>query len=110
MGYRFSVDLTALEQAAEGVSDVLGAFGGPGLTALPADTSVTGNSSVANALGDFCSRWEQGVQHLVTEGKQIADRLSYAAQAYAAYEDATRHAAAEGGTVAGNAPDPGTRQ
>jgi hypothetical protein len=110
MGYRFSVDLTALERAAEGVNQVLYESSQMDLTQLPSGSATVGDDNLAGVLGDFCSRWERGIQRLVTEGQQIAERLGYAVYAYSTYEDATRHAAAEGGTVAGDAPDPGTQQ
>lgn len=107
MGYRFSVDLTALTEAARGVNEVLNEFSDLDLTHVSTGSGTVGDDGLAGILGDFCSRWEQGVQHLVTEGRQITDRLGYAARAYAAYENANRNAAIKTGTVAGNTPDPG---
>lgn len=107
MSYRFSVDLSALERAADGVSEVLYEVGELNLTRLPTGADVAGDSGLANVLGDFCSRWQRGVQDLASEGRQIADRLGYAVHAYAAYEEATRHAAAEGGAISGSVPGPG---
>jgi hypothetical protein len=109
--YRFSVDLTALERAADGVSDVIGEVGELNLAHLPTGSDVTGDAALTNVLGDFCARWQQGAENLAAEGQQIAGRLNYAARAYAAYEEATRKAAAggavSGGTVSGQAADPG---
>jgi hypothetical protein len=110
MGYRFSVDLTELTRAADGVNEVLCEFSDLDLTRLPTGSGTVGDDGLASVLGDFCSRWERGVQHLVTEGRQISDRLNYAVRAYTAYEEANRNAAAKDGTVAGNAPDPGARK
>lgn len=93
MEYRFSVDLTALARAADGVNDVIGEVAELDLTHLPAGSDVTGDGALADALGGFCSRWQQGVQNLAAEGQQIAGRLDYAVRAYAAYEEATRKAA-----------------
>lgn len=107
MSYSFSVDLTALERAADGVNDVLGEFAEVNLGLLAAGSGVTGDDGLAGALSDFCSRWQRGVTNLASEGRQIAERLDYAMQAYTAYEEATRQAAAEGGTVSGAVPDPG---
>lgn len=110
MGYRFSVDLPALERAASGVDDVISEFSHLDLTHLATGTATVGDDGLAGVLGDFCSRWEQGVKHLVTEGQQIAGRLDYAARAYAAYEKANQHAATKGGIVVGNTADPGARR
>jgi hypothetical protein len=117
MGYRFSVDLAALQRAADGVNEVLAEVGQVNLSHLPTGADVTGDGALADVLGDFCSRWQRGVGNLATEGQQIAGRLTYAARAYATYEEATRKAASEGtgaagggtaaGTVAGQASDPG---
>lgn len=110
MSYRFSVDLPALERAAAGVNEVLYEVSELDLTHLPTGSDVTGDSGLADTLGDFCSRWERGVMNLASDGKQIARRLGYAVYAYSAYEEANRNAATENGTVAGNTPDPGVRK
>ncbi|MBO0805092.1 MAG: hypothetical protein J2P25_18705 [Nocardiopsaceae bacterium] len=106
MSYRFSVDLSALERASAGVNQVLYEFGEVSPGSLTTGSDVTGNAELSGVLGDFCSRWQRGVADLASEGQQIAHRLGYAVYAYSAYEEATRHAAAEGGTVSGEGSDP----
>lgn len=99
VGYRFSVDLRTLERASAGVNQVLSEIGETNITQLPAGADVSGNGGLADVLGDFCSRWQRGLQNLATEGQQTADRLGYAVHAYASYEEATRQATAEGAAV-----------
>jgi hypothetical protein len=107
MGYQFSVDLTALEDAAAGVNEVVAEASEIRPGSMNTSSDVTGDGGLSNVLGDFCSRWQRGVQNLASDGKKVSDMLNYAQRAYTSYEEATRHAASENGTVSGSIPDPG---
>jgi hypothetical protein len=78
----FQVDLGALEDAAAGINQVLNDLGSIEVTAIPGARSDFGHDAVADAVGDFCSRWQIGVQKLAADGQQVAVRLSRSVQAY----------------------------
>jgi hypothetical protein len=84
----FTVDLTSLVRAAEGVNGVItdmqyskvADIGGPG--------ADYGDGGLASVMGDFCARWEIGVEHLTSDATQVAGRLTQSAEAYARVEHA----------------------
>lgn len=49
-----------------------------------------GHDRLAATVRDLCDRWQLGVEHLATDGAQLADDL---AQTVATYEQADRAAA-----------------
>lgn len=79
-GYR--VDLTALQQAAEGVNDVLGQLAEKKVSDIAPDTSSFGHDGLGSMVSDFCDRWQRGVNNLATDSQQIASRLADNVNAY----------------------------
>jgi hypothetical protein len=49
---------------------------------IGAPSADYGHDDLAQTVGDFCSRWELGVEHLATDAQQVAGRLSLSVQAY----------------------------
>jgi hypothetical protein len=50
-----------------------------------------GHDGLAGAVGDFCDRWEIGVEHLCTDANEIVDRLNWSMQAYTHVENTLAH-------------------
>jgi hypothetical protein len=104
----FAVDLAALTEAANGVNGVLEEVGQLPVTDIPHDEAHFGHHDLANALGDFLSRWKRGVSNLCSDGKQVADRLTANVNAYQKAEnDAQQHLIKAGNELSGSGADPG---
>ena len=78
----FQVDLGALEDAAEGITVTLNQLRAAKVDQLDGDRSAYGHDHLAGTISDFCDRWEIGVEHLATDGQEVALRLSHSVQAY----------------------------
>jgi hypothetical protein len=78
----FSVDLGALQSAAEGVTDTLNAMATKRVKDVDADKSAFGHDKLGGTVGDFCERWDIGVSHLIKDGQEFAGRLVDCANAY----------------------------
>jgi hypothetical protein len=78
----FQVDLGALEDAADGINTTLNQLRAVKVDQLDGDESAYGHDHLADAIADFCDRWEVGVEHLATDGQEVALRLSHSVQAY----------------------------
>jgi hypothetical protein len=78
----FSVDLAALQKAAEGVTDTLNALATKKVSDIDADKSAFGHDKLGGTVGDFCERWQIGVEHLAKDGQEVADRLNMSVAAY----------------------------
>lgn len=82
----FSVDLAALQQAAEGVTDTLNTLATKKVSDIDADRSAFGHDKLGGTVSDFCERWQIGVEHLAKDGQEVADRLNMSVNAYAHVE------------------------
>lgn len=82
----YQVDLGALGQAAAGVSGTLNDAAQRQVNDIPHDQSAIGHPALAGMLSDFLSRWQRGVDNLVTDGREIASRLTTCADNYRAVE------------------------
>ena len=49
-----------------------------------------GHDKLAETIADFCDRWELGVEHLATDGQEVASRLSHSVQAYLKVDQAAK--------------------
>jgi hypothetical protein len=78
----FSVDLGALENAAEGVNTTLYDLQAKKVNDLDGSKDDYGHGHLADTVADFCDRWELGVEHLAKDAQEIASRLSRSVQAY----------------------------
>jgi hypothetical protein len=103
----FSVDLAALEQAAEGVNGTLDEVSLQSVSDIPHDSSEIGHERLASTLADFCGRWQRGVSNLAKDGREIATRLSVSVNAYRKADQDTRDRVST--IFRGTGPDPGTR-
>jgi hypothetical protein len=78
----FYVDFAALQQAAEGVTDVLGAMATKQISDIDAPRQAFGHDSLGAKVADFCDRWNIGVGHLASDAQESADRLNASVDAY----------------------------
>jgi hypothetical protein len=78
----FRVDLGALEDAAAGVNTTLYDLQSRKVSDISGNQGDYGHEQLGQVVGDFCSRWELGVEHLAKDAQEIADRLSKSVQAY----------------------------
>jgi hypothetical protein len=93
----FTVDRSALHQAAQGINDTIDALQGLGLdetgdvgrefSGLALSGLQAGDASLTQAFGNFCDRWSWGVRSLVQDASQFATRLGIAAGAYSDTEN-----------------------
>lgn len=81
-GSGFFVDLDALGGAASGITDVLAELGTRLVDDVGCDPGSLGHDRLADAVEDFCNCWRQGVNTLVQDSQQIADRLVQTADTY----------------------------
>jgi hypothetical protein len=101
----FSVDLAALQKAAEGVTDTLNALATKKVSDIDAQKSAFGHDKLGGTVSDFCERWQIGVEHLAKDGQEVADRLNASVNAYAHVERKT-HAGFHGMLQQSTGPDP----
>lgn len=78
----FEVDLGALEQASQGVNDMLVELQHKKVKDIDGAKSAYGHDKLAGTVSDFCDRWEIGVEHLSKDATEIADRLAMSVKAY----------------------------
>ena len=78
----FSVDVGALENAAEGVGSTLAQLKAHAVAELAGASGDYGDADLAATVADFCGRWERGVENLATDGQQVVTRLAQSVQAY----------------------------
>jgi hypothetical protein len=86
----FRVDLGALEDAAAGVNTMLSDLKAQKVSDIGAASGDYGHDGLAQTVGDFCGRWELGVEHLATDAQQVAGRLSLCVQAYLRVDQAAK--------------------
>jgi hypothetical protein len=90
MSRGFLVDLSALQQAAQGVNGILDAVGQQNVSDIKCDKSAIGHDNLAETVSGFCDRWNVGVGNLATDGREIAGRLSLSVNVYRSVEQGTR--------------------
>jgi hypothetical protein len=88
MSAGFEVDLHALVEAAEGVNGTMADLQNNKVSDIGGSAADYGDGDLAGTVSDFCARWEIGVQHLVNDAEQVANRLYLSAAAYAKAERA----------------------
>ncbi|MFI6071066.1 hypothetical protein ACIA5C_05660 [Actinoplanes sp. NPDC051343] len=86
----FSVDLGALEDAATGVNFTINAIRKTKVDKLAGQTDDYGHDHLTKTVKDFCDRWEIGVEHLVKDGTEIAQRLTDSVRAYVTADEAAK--------------------
>ena len=101
----FRVDLTALTQAAEGITGTLDALDVGKVSDIDGDTGAIGHDRLAGTLSDFCARWQIGVQNLAKDARTIAGGLAESVVAYQ-HADQANHGQFVGILQSLTGPDP----
>lgn len=101
----FSVDFGALQKAAEGVTDTLGAMATRKVSDIDAPKQAFGHDRLADTVADFCDRWELGVEHLTKDAAAFADQLNASVTAYL-HADAAVQKTFDGIVQRASGPDP----
>ncbi|MFC5137043.1 type VII secretion target [Actinomycetospora rhizophila] len=98
----YAVDLEALHRAAQGIRATVDQVG---VGQLDGVGTAAGHERLNDALAEFATRWQRGVEALAEDGHAVADRLDAAEAGYRR----TDTGAARGldGLVRGSGPDPG---
>jgi hypothetical protein len=100
----FSVDLTALAEATQGINATLAQVSSAKVSDYTGNTSSFGNDDLAGTVADFGDRWQIGVQNLAKDGQAIAQRLTDCVNAYRKVETANHQRFT--GILQGTGPDP----
>ncbi len=98
----FQVDLTALDQAAVGISRTLRDMQTIAVEDISGDSGQYGHDGLHEAFEHFCQRWQYGVEVLIEDGGKIVTALNACLDAYID-SDST---AAESMRTAGSGADP----
>jgi hypothetical protein len=100
----FRVDLPALLEATQGVVGTLKAVQVRKVSDIDADKSAFGHDGLGGTVENFCTRWELGVENLVKDGQEVADRLVRSVVAYVKVDTAGQHRMEK--ILSGSGPDP----
>jgi hypothetical protein len=101
----FRIDLGALENAAAGVEQTLADLRAARVDSVDGRPAAYGNGELAGTVKDFCDRWEIGIDHLATDGREIAQRLNDSLRAYLAADRAAQ-GRMDGIFASATGPDP----
>ncbi len=106
MGDGFSVDLTALSDAANGILDTMDQMATTRVEDLEPSSDQVGHDALADTLGQFCRRWDIGVVNLEKDVDAVVTQLAEVVRAYAGTDEA--HAAGFRGVIGrSTGDDPG---
>lgn len=78
----FHVDVTALSHASDGIRRTVEAMHERSVQELSRPSSAFGHDRLTSVMAEFCSRWDDGIQHLCSDAREISERLDHCAQAY----------------------------
>lgn len=92
----FTVDVDALTDAGQGIKDLMGKLDEKSVEDIDCDSDAVGHGGLADKLESFCDRWQIGVENLVEDGAQIAQRLLDSAEVYRSHEGAVADALSGG--------------
>lgn len=84
----FYVDLTALRSAAQGITDTMDAMATTRVKDLEPSGSVIGHAGLHDTLGQFCLRWDIGVENLEKDVDTVVAQLAQCLIAYAGTDQA----------------------
>lgn len=110
MATGFSVDVGALQRAADGVTGTLAQVSAESVSSITCDPAAIGYQPLSDTLSDFLSRWQLGVTNLATDGQQIVTRLQANLQAYQGVEQNLSYSFNKStAELSGTGADPGER-
>src|SRR5665648_1135797 len=93
----FSVDLTALSEATQAILDTMDQMATTRVRDLEPAWSAVGHHDLSDSLGQFCRRWDIGVENLEKDVNSVVGQLAQCLRAYEATDEA--HAAGFSGIV-----------
>ncbi|OLF05098.1 hypothetical protein BLA60_37600 [Actinophytocola xinjiangensis] len=93
----FTVDVEALTAAGQGITDLMGKLDQKKVQDIDCDSGAVGHDRLAGSLENFCDRWQIGVENLLSDGAQIAQRLLDSASEYSRRDDEAAAAMGGGG-------------
>lgn len=82
MAESYYVDVAAVNAAVAGIRETADAVSVTRVRQLAAPAQAYGHPGLAQAVADFCVRWDAGVEHLRTDVKEIVTRLHEGAAGY----------------------------
>ncbi len=100
----FRVDVRALTEAANGVEGTVEAVGKKKVSDVDCSKSAFGHDHLAGTVKDFCDRWQIGVEHLIKDTQEVADRLVRSADTYIKVDLSGQHRLDT--ILTGTGPDP----
>ncbi|MEP6695315.1 MAG: hypothetical protein ABJA34_00390 [Pseudonocardiales bacterium] len=100
----FRVDVKALTEAADGVVGTMQAVGEKRVSDIDRAKSSFGHDHLAGTVSDFCDRWQIGVEHLIKDTQEVADRLVRSADVYLKIDRTGQHRMEQ--ILQGSGPDP----
>lgn len=80
--YDFEVDLESMGRAAQGLGETVQLFKDKDVEDLVPSRADVGHDVVWDAVGEFNSRWEEGVNNLCQDVEEMAGRLGKIAMNY----------------------------
>ncbi|WP_456824971.1 hypothetical protein [Cellulomonas sp. P5_E12] len=102
----FSVDLTALSNATQAILDTMDQMATTKVADLQPAGSSVGHDGLADRLGEFCRRWNIGVENLEKDVNAVVGQLVDTVRAYSGTDEA--EAANFGGVIGSSTgADPG---
>jgi hypothetical protein len=102
----FSVDLTALSDATQAILDTMDQMATTKVADLQPSGSSVGHDGLADRLGEFCRRWNIGVENLEKDVNAVVGQLVDTVRAYSGTDEA--EAAGFGGVIGSSTgADPG---
>jgi methyl-accepting chemotaxis protein len=84
--YDFAVDLHAMVTAAQHIADSVQTFKDDDVADLVPTSAALGDDEVASAVGEFTSRWEEGMNNLMHDVEEMSGRLGKVAMNYAEFD------------------------
>lgn len=106
MGDGFSVDLDAMNGAVDGILQTMDQMATTRVSSLQSNQATMGHEALSSKFGEFCRRWDIGVDNLQHDAAVFANGLATAAKAYGA-TDLAQAAGFEGAIGSSTGPDPG---
>ncbi|MBB5159725.1 hypothetical protein [Saccharopolyspora phatthalungensis] len=103
----FRVDLTALKDAADGVSGTLEQVSRRKVSDIDCDKAAMGHGRLADTVEDFRNRWSLGVENLAKDAQEISGRLTECVKSYEALDQGARDRFDE--ILQGSGDDPAVR-
>lgn len=86
----FRVDLSALQNASEGVNETIESVRKQPVRDIDCPADSFGHDRLATVTAEFADRWDQGVVNLADDGAEIANRLTQCVEAYQRTDEAVR--------------------